>query len=306
MNFCLECRRLARVWLLFALVFYFISASFQLPLFIFAVLGFVPIVLSVGFWVAFLDILIVSIIFIISLLLTPNLYAAFLFPLTYILITLSVRTAKYWATTVSIILIGIYSYFAILLYVNIFDIIILTLSLLLLLFNLKLLYRKRRIYRRMRVLIDEKSKNSKMILRQVGYGANSVRLRIGNARVASSASEVNSEDSLILIASSKNLLPSFTFLKEIMHLPKRSTKKRVAFILIDSLLLSGLTALILSIALRIKGYHVAGRANYYSGLILVRALNISVQAEREINKFIEESTGDVVLGFSGGFPILFW
>ena len=56
MQLCAECRRIIKLWFLFAVIFYVISKGYDIPVALFMLLAGIALFASMGFWAAIIEV----------------------------------------------------------------------------------------------------------------------------------------------------------------------------------------------------------------------------------------------------------
>ncbi len=110
MQLCAECRRIIKLWFLFAIIFYVTSNGYNIPAAFFMMLASIALFVSLGFWAAVIEVFTIFLPVVVLYFITDNIFAVYLIPLTNILLIISYRTGRLPAVFLSYAYIVFWSY----------------------------------------------------------------------------------------------------------------------------------------------------------------------------------------------------
>lgn len=295
MNICIECRRVMRLWFLFAIIFYIVTVGYDIPPSLLLLIAAVPVFSSFGLWASVTEIFFLFIPIAVFYFLTDNLYALYLPALTYILLIMSVRSGRLWVFAVSFLYVIFWSYISFIFRSSYIDIFLIIVSLLNLFLNISLLCGNTEKTSSFSVVSDI-DKDKDIIISAIQDGLKET------GAVISKDNEYDG-GGLLAVFNVRNFIPDIDFLKSLyISLPRG--KGRRAFIIYGSLFYPDCAYLFVWLILVLKGYAVMGRAAYIDSLTYVKAANIGYAAKDEMIKLIRVSAGDVAEGWRSGMPPL--
>lgn len=296
MNICSECRRLIKVWFIYALVLYVIVFNYNITPALFLTLVSFALFTSLGVWAAIVEVISVFLPVIILYFFTDNIFILYLLPLVNICLITAYRAGRNMAYIISSIYIIFWIYLSFLNKLSFIDYTVIIISILNLLFHLYGLIYKHNQSLNWQYYSDVDNNLDKNIVNILKEGLHDIKgsiLQTGS---------INENDNLVLHVKVKYFIINIRYLKELYKkLPKVSNKK--AFIIYSSDFFPDMAYLPLWFMLYLKGYHVMGRAYYINSIAEIKFANIYFAAEKDMLHIMKKGIFDMADGFKSALPM---
>ena len=297
MQLCAECRRLIKLWFLFAIIFYVTVKGYNVPPALFMLLISIGIFASLGFWAGLIEVFTILLPVIFIYFFTDNIFALYLIPLTNTMLILAYRSGRLPAAFISYVYIIFWSYLTYLSYSNILDYIIIFICFINVLIHIKGLFIKAEESLNWSFISENNDEYSKNILSYLKEGLYEIKGEISRAEDIESV-----ENNIVIYAETKYASLNMAFL----HKLYKSLKKgygRKAYILYKAPFFPEMAYIPLWLMLYMKGYKVMGRAYYIEGIASIKTANIYAAYEKEMGNIISKGMFDIADGFKSALPL---
>lgn len=297
MQLCAECRRLIRLWFLFAVIFYVTVSGYNIPVSIFMLLACISLYASLGLWASIIEVFTILLPVFLLYFITDNIFAIYLIPLTNISLIISYRAGRMPAFIISYAYIIFWSYLTYLSSGCVVDYIVIAVCILNLFIHLKGLFIKAEENLHWSFIAENNDETGKEILSSLKEGLYEVK---GDIKICDNIAQ--NENNIVIYAETKfaSLNPEFMYSLH-KNLPKGKNKK--AYIIYKADFFPEMAYIPLWIMLYMKDYKVMGRAYYIDGLAKIKTANIYFAAQKEMLKVISKGMYDISDGFKSALPL---
>lgn len=298
MNICIECRRLMRVWLIYAIVFFVISKGYNITPALFLMLISFALFSSLGLWAAIMEVISVFLPALILYFLTDNIFIIYLLPFVNICLIMAYRAGRNMAYILSTIYIIFWIYLSYTYKLSTIDYVIICICIFNMLLHFKGLFLKHNESINWDFISEKNNellnKNIMDILKEGLYDIK------GSVR---SVQEIkNIQNNLVIHVNVKYFTINIKYLAELYkNLPKGENKK--AFIIYSCNIFPDMAYIPLWVILSLKGYKVCGRAYYINSIAEIKFANIYFAANKEMLQIMKKGIYDMADGFRSALPM---
>lgn len=297
MQLCAECRRIIKVWFLFAIIFYVTSKGYNIPAVFFMMLAGIALFVSLGFWAAVIEVFTIFLPVLILYFITDNIFAAYLIPLTNILLILSYRAGRLPAAFISYIYIIFWSYLTYVSYSSFIDYAVIFICFLNMLLHIKGLFIKAEESLNWSFITEINDETADKILSSLKEGLYDIK---GNITALDNIEKA--ENNIVIYAYAKYASLNMAFMHKLYkNLPKGKNNK--AYIIYKAPFFPEMAYIPLWLMLYMKGYKVMGRAYYIEGIAEIKAANIYFAAQTEMLQTVSKGMYDISDGFKSALPL---
>lgn len=301
MNICIECRRLMRVWLIYAIVFFVIAKGYNITPALFLMLISFALFSSLGIWAAIIEVISVFLPVLILYFLTDNIFIIYLLPFVNICLIMAYRAGRNMAYILSTIYIIFWIYLSYTYKLSVVDYVIIGVCIFNMLLHFKGLFLKHNESINWDFLSEKHNellnKNIMDILKEGLYDI--------KGSIAYVQDMKNIQNNLVIHVETKYFIINIKYLAELYkNLPKGENKK--AFIIYSCEIFPDMAYIPLWIILSLKGYKVCGRAYYIHSLAKIKFANIYFAAERDMLHIMKKGIYDMADGFRSALPLHFY
>lgn len=297
MQLCAECRRVIKLWFLFAIILYVTIKGYNIPIAFFMLLISIPLFTSLGFWASLVEVFTIFLPVLVLSFITDNIFTIYLIPLTNILLLLSYRAGRLPATVGSSVYIIFWSYLVFVSNSSIIDYIVIFICFFNLLIHLKGLFIRVENSLVWSFISENNDEVSNKILSALKEGVYDIK---GCVNVANDMSKV--DNNIVVLVNAKYSSLNMSFLKQIYkELPKGNGKK--VYIIYKAKFFPEMSYIFLWCLLYLKGYKVMGRSYYITYLTNIKTANIYFEAQKEMLKIISKGMFDMADGFKSALPL---
>lgn len=296
---CEECRRLIKLWFITALILYVISAKILIPVPVMLFFTILPVMASTGLWIGIVEVFSVFVPVIFLSFFTNNLYAVFLPVFTSFFIILAHRSDRLPAVIISYLYLIFLTYISIVYYSSIVDILLITVSILNMVINIKLFNKKVLekdtsilynienffLYKKIEQNINHLFKDKKWQMLQQNSIPADRKLNI--------TFFINTSYCTVSIKELKNLWKS---------IPCGAGKN--AFIVYTADFFADIAYIPLYVVLFLKRYKIQGRLPVVKSMTEIKTANIWYAVEQDIENEIISSIKYSMDGHTAGFPAI--
>ena len=277
MNICSECRRLIKVWFIYAIVFYVIVFNYNITPALFFLLVSFALFSSLGIWAAIVEVFSVFFPVLILYFLTDNIFIIHLLPLVNICLIMAYRAGRNMAYIISTIYIIFWMYLSFKAKLSPIDYTVIAVSIINLLFHIYGLFIKHREDLNWQYFSKSSDNLDKNILNALSEGLYDIKGSIKKTDV------INDKDNLVLLV--------------------KVTDKKKAFIIYSATFFPDMAYIPLWFMLYLKGYRVMGRAYYIHSIAEIKFANIYFAAERDMLHIMKKGIFDMADGFKSALPM---
>lgn len=297
MNICIECRRLMRVWLIYAIVFFVIAKGYNITPALFLMLISFALFSSLGIWAAIIEVISVFLPVLILYFLTDNIFIIYLLPFVNICLIMAYRAGRNMAYILSTIYIIFWIYLSYTYKLSVVDYVIIGVCIFNMLLHFKGLFLKHNESITWDFLSEKHNellnKNIMDILKEGLYDI--------KGSIAYVQDMKNIQNNLVIHVETKYFAINFKYLAELYkNLPKGENKK--AFIIYSCEIFPDMAYIPLWIILSLKGYKVCGRAYYIKSLAEIKFANIYFAANKDMLHIMKKGIYDMADGFRSALP----
>lgn len=297
MQLCAECRRIIKLWFLFAVIFYVISKGYDIPVALFMLLAGIALFASMGFWAAIIEVFTIFLPVLVLYFITKNIFALYLIPLTNILLIMSYRAGRLPAAIFSYLYILFWSYLTYISYNSYVDYIIILICFVNMLIHIKGLFIKAEESLNWSFIAENNDETSTQLLSALKEGLYELKGDIKKIEKLEDA-----ENNIVIYAETKFSSLSIGFMYKLYKsLPKG--RKNKAYIIYKAPFFPEMSYIPLWFMLYIKGYKVMGRAYYIEGIAAIKTANIYFAAQKEMMQVISKGMYDIADGFKSALPL---
>lgn len=297
MQLCAECRRIIKLWFLFAIIFYVTSKGYNIPAAFFMMLAGIALFASLGFWAAVIEVLTIFLPVLILYFITDNIFAVYLIPLTNILLILSYRAGRLPAAFISYIYIIFWSYLTYVSYNSFIDYAVILVCFLNMLLHIKGLFIKAKESLNWSFITEINDETADKILSSLKEGLYDIK---GDITALDNIEKA--ENNIVIYAYAKYASLNMAFMHKLYkNLPKGKNNK--AYIIYKAPFFPEMAYIPLWLMLYIKGYKVMGRAYYIEGIAEIKAANIYFAAQKEMLNIVSKGMYDISDGFKSALPL---
>ena len=299
MNICIECRRLIKLWFLFALVLYTIIFGYNIPVALIFLLSFIILFLSIGFWGGIIEVFTIFLSVIVLSFFTDNIFLIYLIPMTNILLFMAFRSGRLMAALISYGFILLWCYLSIPVKFTLLNYIVIFICLVNLLIHIKGLFIKKKEEISWSYIVEKNDNVMDNILWKLKEGLYDIK---GSIDYVEDISKIN--NNIVIYTHTKFSSISIAYLKYLYKtLPKGNGKK--AFIIYSATFFPEMAYIPLWILLTLKGYQVMGRSYYIYSLAEIKFANIYYAADKDMMENIRKGIYDISDGFQSAMPLYF-
>lgn len=296
MNICIECRRLIRVWFIYAVVFYVLVFNHNITPALFFMLISFAIFASLGVWAAFIEIFSIFLPSFILYFLSDNIFIIYLLPFMNICLIMAYRAGRNMAYIISIIYILFWLYLSFSLKFSFIDYVVISAAFLNILLHIFSIFYKHNISLNWQYISEDFSELDKKILSTLEEGLYDIKGSIKKVE------EISIDENIVIHAKANNFTFNIKYLKEMYKkLPKVENKR--AFIIYSATFFPDMAYIPLWFMLYLKGYKVMGRAYYIHSLASIKFANIYFAAEKEMLYIMKKGIYDMADGFKSALPL---
>lgn len=297
MQLCAECRRIIKLWFLFAIIFYVTSKGYNIPAALFMLLASIALFASLGFWAAVIEVFTVFLPVLILSFITDNIFALYLIPLTNILLIMAYRAGRLPAAIFSYVYIVFWSYLTYVSYTSLIDYAVIAVCFLNMLLHIKGLFIKAEESLNWSFIAENNDETGKQILSALKEGLYDIK---GEITVLDNIEKA--ENNIVIYAEAKYAALNMSFIHKLYkYLPKSRNSK--AYIIYKAPFFPEMAYIPLWLMLYMKGYKVMGRAYYVEGLAEIKTANIYFAAQKEMLQVISKGMYDISDGFKSALPL---
>ncbi len=298
MNICIECRRLIKLWFLFALVVYVIVFGYNIPPALIFLLASIALFSSLGFWGVLIEVFTIFIPVVILYFFTNNLFLIYLIPVTNILLFMSYRSGRIMAAVISYIYILFWCYLSVPAEFTLLNYIVIAFSIINMLIHLKGLFIHHFQALSWSFIVEEKDRAADNILSSLKEGLYESKGSIEYSNIK------DADNNIVLYVHTLYSAINIKYLKELYkNLPSGSGKR--AFIIYSGVFFPEMAYIPLWILLSLKGYTVMGRTYYIYSMAEIKFANIYFAAEKDMLNIIKTGISDAADGFKSAMPLYF-
>ncbi len=297
MNICSECRRLIKVWFIYAIVFYVIVFNYNITPALFFLLVSFALFSSLGVWAAIVEVFSVFFPVLILYFLTDNIFIIYLLPLVNICLIMAYRAGRNMAYIISTIYIIFWMYLSFKAKLSTVDYVVIAVSIINLLFHIYGLFIKHREDLNWQYFSKSSDNLDKNILNALSEGLYDIKGSIKKTDV------INDKDNLVLLVKVKYFIINTRDLKELYNNLPKVTDKKKAFIIYSATFFPDMAYIPLWFMLYLKGYRVMGRAYYIHSIAEIKFANIYFAAERDMLHIMKKGIFDMADGFKSALPM---
>ena len=268
MQLCAECRRIIKLWFLFAIIFYVISKGYNIPAALFMLLAATALFVSIGFWAALIEVFTIFLPVLILYFITDNIFAVYLIPLTDILLIMAYRAGRLPAAFLSYGYIIFWSYLTYISYSSLIDYIVILICFINILINFKGLFIKVEESLDWSFIKECNDETGNQILSALKEGLYDIK---GEITVLDNIEKA--ENNIVIYVEAKFASLNMAFMYKLYkNLPNGKNNK--AYIIYKAPFFPEMSYIPLWLMLYMKGYKVMGRAYYIEGLAAIKTANI--------------------------------
>lgn len=301
MNICIECRRLMRVWLIYAIVFFVIAKGYNITPALFLMLISFALFSSLGIWAAIIEVISVFLPVLILYFLTDNIFIIYLLPFVNICLIMAYRAGRNMAYILSTIYIIFWIYLSYTYKLSVVDYVIIGVCI----FNMLLHFKGLFLKHNESITWDFFSEKHNELLNKNIMDILKEGLYDIKGSIAYVQDMKNIQNNLVIHVDVKYFAINFKYLAELYkNLPKGENKK--AFIIYSCEIFPDMAYIPLWIILSLKGYKVCGRAYYIHSLAKIKFANIYFAAERDMLHIMKKGIYDMADGFRSALPLHFY
>lgn len=297
MQLCAECRRIIKLWFLFAIIFYVTSKGYNIPAALFMLLASIALFASLGFWAAVIEVFTILLPVLILSFITDNIFALYLIPLTNILLIMAYRAGRLPAAIFSYAYIVFWSYLTYVSYTSLIDYAVIAVCFLNMLLHIKGLFIKAEESLNWSFIAENNDETGKQILSALKEGLYDIK---GEITVLDNIEKA--EHNIVIYTDVKYASLNMNFMYKLYkNLPKGKNNK--AYIIYKAPFFPEMAYIPLWLMLYMKGYKVMGRAYYIEGLAEIKTANIYFAAQKEMMNVISKGMYDISDGFKSALPL---
>lgn len=297
MQLCAECRRIIKLWFLFAIIFYVTSKGYNIPAALFMLLASIALFASLGFWAAVIEVFTIFLPVTVLYFITDNIFAIYLIPLTNILLIMAYRAGRLPAAFLSYAYIIFWSYLTYVSYTSLIDYTVIAVCFLNMLLHIKGLFIKAEESLKWSFISEINDETSNQVLSSLKEGLFDIK---GEITVLNNIEKA--ENNIVIYADTKYASLNMAFMYKLYkNLPKGKNNK--AYIIYKAPFFPEMAYIPLWLMLYMKGYKVMGRAYYIEGLAEIKTANIYFAAQKEMLKVISKGMYDISDGFKSALPL---
>lgn len=261
MQLCAECRRIIKLWFLFAIIFYVTSNGYNIPAAFFMMLASIALFVSLGFWAAVIEVFTIFLPVVVLYFITDNIFAVYLIPLTNILLIISYRTGRLPAVFLSYAYIVFWSYLTYVSYSSFIDYAVIFICFLNMLLHMKGLFIKAEESLNWSYITEINDETANQVLSSLKEGLYDIK-----GKITALDNIEKAENNIVIYAEAKYAALNMLFMHRLYkHLPKCRNSK--AYIIYKAPFFPEMAYIPLWLMLYMKGYKVMGRAYYIEGLV---------------------------------------
>lgn len=297
MQLCAECRRIIKLWFLFAIIFYVTSNGYNIPAAFFMMLASIALFVSLGFWAAVIEVFTIFLPVVVLYFITDNIFAVYLIPLTNILLIISYRTGRLPAVFLSYAYIVFWSYLTYVSYSSFIDYAVIFICFLNMLLHMKGLFIKAEESLNWSYITEINDETANQVLSSLKEGLYDIK-----GKITALDNIEKAENNIVIYAEAKYAALNMLFMHRLYkHLPKCRNSK--AYIIYKAPFFPEMAYIPLWLMLYMKGYKVMGRAYYIEGLAEIKTANIYFAAQKEMLQVISKGMYDISDGFKSALPL---
>ena len=297
MQLCAECRRIIKLWFLFAIIFYVTSKGYNIPAALFMLLASIALFASLGFWAAVIEVFTIFLPVLILSFITDNIFALYLIPLTNILLIMAYRAGRLPAAIFSYVYIVFWSYLTYVSYTSLIDYAVIAVCFLNMLLHIKGLFIKAEESLKWSYITEINDETSVKVLSSLQEGLYDIK-----GEITAQDNIEKAENNIVIYAEAKYAALNMSFIHKLYkYLPKSRNSK--AYIIYKSPFFPEMAYIPLWLMLYMKGYKVMGRAYYVEGLAEIKTANIYFAAQKEMLQVISKGMYDISDGFKSALPL---
>lgn len=296
---CEECRRLIKLWFITALIFYVISAKILIPVPVMLFFTILPVMASIGIWIGIVEVLSVFIPVIFLSFFTNNLYAVFLPVFTSFFIILAHRSDRMPAVIISYLYLIFLTYISIIYYSSIADILLIAVSILNMVINIKL-FNKRALDKDTCMLYNA---DSFFLYKKIEQNINHLFKEQKWQIFKQDSIPVDKNINITFFINVSYCNISIKELKNIWNSVPYGAGKNV-FIVYSADFFSDIAYISLYILLFFKRYKVQGRLPVVKSMTEIKTANIWYAVEQDIEKEIISGIKYSMQGHTAGLPAI--
>ncbi len=297
MNICIECRRLIRLWFLFAVVVYAVVFGLHIPPSLIFLLASFMLFASLGFWGGLIEVFTILLPVTVLYFFTDNIFLIYLIPVTNILLFMSYRSGRLMAAFISYLYIILWCFLTITTKADSLSIIITCICLFNMMLHIKGLFYKHTESLHWLFIVEKQGKTTDDILSALKEGLYDAK---GSVTYADNINSIDKNIILYVNTKYSSINPAYLlFLYK--NLPYG--KGRKAFIIYTGLFFPEMAYIPLWIILALKGYNVTGRTYYIYSLAEIKFANIFFASDRDMLNIIKRGISDMADGFKSAMPL---
>lgn len=297
MQLCAECRRIIKLWFLFAIILYVISKGYNIPAALFMMLAAIALFASLGFWAALIEVFTIFLPVLILYFITDNIFAVYLIPLTNILLIMAYRAGRFPAAFFSYTYIIFWSYLTYVSYNSLADYAVILVCFINMFIHIKGQFIKAEEALSWSFIKECNDETGKHILSALKEGLYDIK---GEIAVLDNIEKA--ENNIVIYAETKFASLNMAFVYKLYkNLPKGKNKK--AYIIYKAPFFPEMSYIPLWLMLYMKGYKVMGRTYYIEGIAEIKTANIYFAAQKEMLKVISRGMYDISDGFKSALPL---
>lgn len=297
MQLCAECRRIIKLWFLFAIILYVTSKGYNIPAALFMMLASIALFASLGFWAAVIEVFTIFLPVVVLYFITDNIFAVYLIPLTNILLIISYRTGRLPAAFLSYAYIVFWSYLTYVSYSSVIDYAVIFICFLNMLLHIKGLFIKAEESLNWSYITEINDETANQVLSSLKEGLYDIK-----GEITALDNIEKAENNIVIYAEVKYAALNISFMHNLYkHLPKGRNSK--AYIIYKAPFFPEMAYIPLWLMLYMKGYKVMGRAYYIEGLAEIKTANIYFAAQKEMLQVISKGIYDISDGFKSALPL---
>lgn len=296
---CDECRRLIKLWFITALIFYIISAKIAIPVPVMLFFTVLPVMASIGIWTGLIEVISVFVPVLILSFFTSNLYALFLPVFTSFFIILAHRSDRLPALVISYLYLIFLTYISIISYSSIADILLISISILNMVINLKLFNKKAlekdacMLYNIENFFLYKKmEQNINHLFKEKNW------LRLGKDSIVD-----NKKINITFFINTSYCTISVKELKDLWkNIPDGAGKNALIIYYADYF--SDIAYVAFNILLFLKGYKVKGRLPVVKSMTEIKQANIWYAVEQDVEREIISGIKYSMEGHTACLPVI--
>ena len=297
MQLCAECRRIIKLWFLFAIILYVTSNGYNIPASLFMLLAGTALFASLGFWAAVIEVFTIFLPVLVLYFITDNIYALYLIPLTNILLIMAYRAGRLPAAVFSYVYIIFWSYLTYISYNSPVDYAVILICILNMLIHIKGLFIKAEEAVNWLFIAENSDETALKILSALKEGLYDIK---GEITVLDNIEKAG--NNIVIYAETKSASLNMEFIYKLYkNLPKCKNGK--AYIIYKATFFPEMAYIPLWTMLYLHGYKVMGRAYYIEGIAEIKTANIYFAAQKEMMKVISKGMYDMADGFKSALPL---